>query len=707
MPESASICSSCGAQLKLGAKFCGGCGASAAMKAAEMPVQQQPLASPHSNDFREIVRSILLEGASIGEVLDILLENASEMGISKSESAQIIEEVLSEVNTTQNVGFKLFYDASSAKNGVANGNTQVFLKVENQSNKLIKSLNVYLKHPETGESINSSMISTIVRGVPKSTEIDIVLNRVGSHSIREGFVKTVSISGEEEYFKASSIVRLVAENSAATKANIISQSIQTHGGGVIDASGGSFGQKSGGKEEQVWEQIQLTKTDAVAFGAFSNSSMSSKKVANIDSDLKSDPQIISTSPVQNEHSASNKLNSTDESYNAHIAFRKIVPTDIESKEASRGLLNELLNSFCGLLRAFSAAQTVTKYALWQAGDIDFLLLHKLSLLCNVQPNEIFGVAVYEGNRNQKNLSSVNGKSTVIAIDGIYEIEVTSAGDMECSEYHSWDWLRDSSGWDFQRRSLGAEGDKVFLGENSGQTILGFDLRGNGAKIDVASVFAALKERYEHILSTSQIFENFEDSIEDEGQFEIDQQEDEDDEIGDLVYQFFSTYSFVSQFCHEEIDRSVHCYNPSNRTGDLADSLVEDLEAILGGTTPIAVCEDDKSSVHDDKGSLISWTGLASVVTREGIHHVNSSDGAVSLDGRNNFLSWDRFFREIKGGLMVRNEVPDIWIGTRDHILLKGSYVDYSSDVAAWIYYMNFVRQDLATKFAHLRMGFTG
>ena len=149
MPESASICSSCGAQLKLGAKFCGVCGTSAASEAVEIPVQEQPLlVSPHANDFREIVRSILLEGASIGEVLDILLENASEMGISKSDSAQIIEEVLSEVNTTQNVGFKLFYESSSAKNGVANGNTQVFLKVENQSTKLIKSLNVYLKHPD-------------------------------------------------------------------------------------------------------------------------------------------------------------------------------------------------------------------------------------------------------------------------------------------------------------------------------------------------------------------------------------------------------------------------------------------------------------------------------------------------------------------------------------------------------------------------------
>lgn len=707
MPDSASICSSCGAQLKLGAKFCGVCGASVATKAAELPVQDQPLASPHANDFREIVRSILLEGASLEEVLDILIENASEMGISKFESAQIIDEVHSQVNTTQSVGFKLFYESSSAKSGVANGNTQLFLKVENQSTKLIKSIIVYLKHPETGESITSAMISTIVRGVPKSTEIDIVLNRVGSHSIREGFVKTVSISGEEEYFKASSIIRLVAENSAATKAHIISQSIQTHGGGVIDASGGNFGQKSGAKEEQVWEQIQLTKTDAVAFGAFSNPSMISKKVVNIDSELKSDPQIVATPPAPDEHNASNKLKSSEESHIPHVAFRKIVPADIESKEASRGLLNELLNNFCGLLRAFSAAQTVTKYALWQAEDIDFLLLHKLSLLCNVQPNEIFGIAVYEGNRNQQNLSSINGKSTVIAIDGIYEIEVTSAGDMVCSEYHSWDWLRDSSGWDFQRRSLGAEGDKVFLGENSGQTILGFDLRGNGAKIDIGSVFAALNERYKHILSTSQIFENFEESIEDEDQFEVEQHEEEHDEIGDLVYQFFSTYSFVSQFCHEEIDRSVHCYNPINRTGDIADSLVEELEAILGGTTPIAVCEDDKSSVHDHNGSLISWTGLASVVTREGIHHVNCSDGAVSLDGRNNFLSWDRFFREIKAGLIVRNEVPDIWIGTRDHILLKGSYVDYSCDVAAWIYYTNFVRQDLATKFAHLRMGFTG
>lgn len=710
MPDSAIICESCGAQLKLGAKFCGGCG-SPVKQAVQTAAAQTSHETPQTESFREIVRSILLEGAELSEVLDILMENAAEIGVDKYEAAKIIQETDQEISASNKTNIRLHYELNTARSGVATGNTLLILKAENLSTKLIRALSIHLKHPESGKYVETPLLSTLVKGVAKVTELDFVLDRVGNHSIREGFIKTTAINGTNEYYKINSVIRLSAENSSASKANIFSQSIQTHGGGVVSASSGAtLSQKSNSKNEEQWESIALLIISEETYNNSLESTSSPLNSQRIESSVKSfnealllDTDDLNKSDVLTESKKPADL--TD--------FRKILPSDIESKASTSNLLKELLSSISNLLQLLSAAQTVTKYAVWRHDDIDYLLVHKLSILCQVNAEQIFAIAVYEGNRNHKTLESFSGKATVVAIDGFYEVLSSQLGDLECIEYHSWENIRESTAWDFKNKSFGEEGNKVFLGESSANSILGFDLRGVKSSSDINKIFESLRNRYKNLLSITEIYDSFDEEVEEivsqdiEDDENYDDEQIDDNEIENLIYQFFTTYSFVSQYCHEEIDRSVHVYNSETSTGDISPDLVESLTNLLNGSTPIAVCEDDRDSTHDNSGALVSWYGLASVITKKGIHHVNCFDGVLSLDGKNNILTWYRFFKEIQAGLIVRNEMPDIWIGTRDHVLIKGSYVDYSGDISAWIYYVNFVRQDLTSKFAQFRMAITG
>jgi hypothetical protein len=98
--------------------------------------------------------------------------------------------------------------------------------------------------------------------------------------------------------------------------------------------------------------------------------------------------------------------------------------------------------------------------------------------------------------------------------------------------------------------------------------------------------------------------------------------------------------------------------------------------------------------------LTSWNGLATIITNTGLYHVKSSGaGAYDLDGKTAYLSWTKLFGDCKAGLVIRSDVPDIWIGTSDTYLIKSSYVDYSASISTWIYFDEFVKPELLERFS--------
>lgn len=189
--------------------------------------------------------------------------------------------------------------------------------------------------------------------------------------------------------------------------------------------------------------------------------------------------------------------------------------------------------------------------------------------------------------------------------------------------------------------------------------------------------------------------------------ELDEEEEEDieeeDELANAARSFFAMYAFVTQYCDETADRPIHLYMEEDDGGEVNMALAEQLIPLFPNDRLLAICEDDPQSGHGPNGELTSWNGLATVITSSGLYHVKSNgNGAYELDGKTAFLSWQKLFGDCKANLMIRSDVPDIWVGTSDSYLIKSSYVDYSQSISTWIYFDEFVKPELLERFSYFK-----
>lgn len=182
------------------------------------------------------------------------------------------------------------------------------------------------------------------------------------------------------------------------------------------------------------------------------------------------------------------------------------------------------------------------------------------------------------------------------------------------------------------------------------------------------------------------------------------EEEEDDELAMAAQRFFAMYAFVTQYCDEDADRPIHLYTEDDEDGgEVSKTLADQLAPLFPNDALLAVCEEDPQSTHGTNGELIAWNGLATVVTSSGLFHVKSNgNGSYELDGKTAYLSWVKFFVDCKANLMIRSDVPDIWIGTSDSYLVKSSYVDYSGSISTWIYFDEFVKPELLERFSDFK-----
>ena len=187
----------------------------------------------------------------------------------------------------------------------------------------------------------------------------------------------------------------------------------------------------------------------------------------------------------------------------------------------------------------------------------------------------------------------------------------------------------------------------------------------------------------------------------EDEEEEEHEEEEDDEIAIAARSFFAMYAFVTQYCDEDAERPIHLYmDDEDDGGEVSKALVAQLAPLFPNDRILAICEEDSNSGHGVGGELTSWNGLATVVTNTGLYHVKSAgNGAYDLDGKTAYLSWAKLFGDCKAGLVIRSDVPDIWIGTSDTYLIKASYVDYSASISTWIYFDEFVKPELLERFS--------
>ncbi len=237
---------------------------------------------------------------------------------------------------------------------------------------------------------------------------------------------------------------------------------------------------------------------------------------------------------------------------------------------------------------------------------------------------------------------------------------------------------DVDGWDISA-AISYEGEDL---DNEGGDTIG---KGNNYS------FTLIGEENEQAEDASLL------SHEDEEQ----EEEDDEDELAIAARSFFAMYAFVTQYCDEDSERPIHLYmDDEDDGGEVSKALVTQLAPLFPNDRILAICEEDPNSGHGVNGELTSWNGLATVVTNNGLYHVKSSgNGAYDLDGKTAYLSWMKLFGDCKAGLMIRSDIPDIWIGTTDTYLIKSSYVDYSASVSTWIYFDEFVKPELLERFS--------
>ena len=158
--------------------------------------------------------------------------------------------------------------------------------------------------------------------------------------------------------------------------------------------------------------------------------------------------------------------------------------------------------------------------------------------------------------------------------------------------------------------------------------------------------------------------------------------------------FIKLYAFAMQQCSEAKPRSVYA----------AQAMTPELwTAIHSGNGMLAVCMELGQELLAPGGKLAGWNGAATALSGHGIYHmVSAGDGTYSMDGSNCFLSWERFFSEIKADLVIRDVGPDLWLGTADKFFIRGSYCDYSDNIPQWDYFEDFVKNGLLEALARFK-----
>lgn len=158
--------------------------------------------------------------------------------------------------------------------------------------------------------------------------------------------------------------------------------------------------------------------------------------------------------------------------------------------------------------------------------------------------------------------------------------------------------------------------------------------------------------------------------------------------------FIKLFAFAAQQCDEAAPRSVFA----------ARAMTPELwTAIHSGNGMTAVCMEPGQALLAPDGKLAGWNGAATALSGHGIYHmVSTGDGSYSMDGSSCFLSWEKFFFEIKADLVTRDAGPDLWLGTADKFLIRGSYCDYSGNIPQWDYFEDFAKKGLLEALASFK-----
>ena len=547
---------------KHGPKRCTTCGK--LIKPAS--VNSEPEVSPESlAKFKSFIEDMVSDGENPLDDMDALYDAAEDLGIPKSVAAQVIVELTSDANES-NLELKLYYDTSVAGMGVANGNSILSLKLENASPKSFEKILIEFKHPEEQTPIVFSPVKSLGKGKAKLVEASLKLNLVGQHSIRDGEIRVFALNGSVQVFRLASPIRMSAENSNAARANtnVVHQNIETHGGGVVDASRFGGGGVAGSAKLDVWESIRLKKVNAKEQGTMDSLSESKSTSAPVEQPVVEavrapepepipepdpapvvEPEVVAPEPVIEEPIAKSvetparqpgeytfttesgekkvlKTGFLDPGDDEHGGFREISDFEFEDLSALENLKNDLLDDFVRLMSLMSDGQPNKLSVFYKPVDIDFPLLKSIASAASIKMTDVLAVAV-PGSLGS-DLKQLSGATTVVTRDGLLIFEGQGTK-VDLKANYSWVFM-DENGWGLFQQDFGAGYYIAMIGDESTDVSLPgmtFDLRKNEDKLGAIRLYSFAQDRFSQLMRAVSTIENF-DEEDEEG-------EEESSEVG--------------------------------------------------------------------------------------------------------------------------------------------------------------------------------
>jgi hypothetical protein len=776
----------------MGSKRCGACGALIVKSEGEFLSNLKDttkVSEETIQKFTNYVENVYLDE---GEGFDwnVLLPDAQEMGIPDKIAQEIVDKVRALIKKAE-LNISIYFDYNRASRGVANGSSILLIKVENTSKKNIERVEIIFYHPETNEIINFPQFTNVLRGKSKQHDIEIIYERIGQHAINEGQIKVIALSGAIEVYSIKQPIIMVAKNGNSIDSRSVVTNIETHGGGVIDASNNKTTIPDI-ELDSIWQKIALTRVNTRIESApksppspiFEKKTVSTNisepnqtiAVANIQdqtnhlasstnsTEIKtdaneneaknsishltnyqevsksiskqlSDPKLISNTKSKAAETQSNdKLAETVTALNLSERIKLLegdrdyqLPFDIVYKEPVE--LQNLIKYY--LSELFLELEVIEKNSikgnnnfLFLSRDIYFQFLFELSKVIN-DNKPIMSVSVCDHTTNDNKLISFKDSATVINETGIYVIESIKY-ELKLLSSFNWSEVKKSS------FTLSENEGYISFGRPHRMPLPGMsyklpeidDLKVNSllalekSKLRLNQIFSLydalsfklIKE--DAIKSAINIKENTDGLLVKDNilvaqatQLKSPQvKEFVDDEFSTAIRSFFSMLSFTSQYCDDQnLKKSIHIFGNHLEDGDLTHSLAIDLIRLLPQKQIICLNVDYINIEQNGQGKIFNWHGPASVICKEGIFHIQSNGNKLFFGNTSNqYLTWNHLFSNLDASLIIRHEVPDIWIGSKSNFYILGTYINFTNFLDKWVYFDEHVRKELFSRFNYFK-----
>ena len=709
---------------------------------AREPAWDSPFCENCGVDWKAIeqldeIRSINLYKSQLEELLlhdldanheKFLLDRRKKLKISFAVHQDIKTKILAIVRAAESLkAFKLEFN-ENLQDPYAGRHTLLQFRFTNlSSSEWFSEVKLFWDDPETGDDMDyqASNSGTVRPGLPATLGTTHVFARAGTKEIQNLEITVVTADGETAKFCAETFyVQIGDPNQRVHNSNINNTTIS---GRVVDATGVAANNAEPEKSNSPkWKNLSFT--------IVASSSEIVGTPSSIQIPAPSQPMVAaeqnSPAPVPLEGAQQSGVTSGAQSATALPANTGLHTSDMSLRDAVERML-ELLLKFSSLASASSSK------GVFLAMDFS---LNLLELLHDETPDQemdaIVGM-VFEnpagvGKDDEEFVISFAGAASVITLSGI---TIVGKEDNAVVGHASYEWGQMAANeWGLYRQRFGPGSYLISFGDKSAnQNLSGlrFDLRRYKGPESVDALYAEAEAVLHRIFDQATPYTAEHDEEEEDEDSDMDAESDVEDHVpastGNLaddtdeneedasdeeeedapdpaveaarvlaaqrfterekrLGNFIKLFAFAAQQCDEAAPRSVFA----------AQAMTPELwTAIHSGNGMLAVCMEPGQALLAPDGKLAGWNGAATTLSGHGVYHmVSAGDGTYSMDGSSCFLSWEKFFFEIKADLVTRDAGPDLWLGTADKFLIRGSYCDYSGNIPQWDYFEDFAKRGL-------------